>query len=392
MADYEALKQKIFETVEKYHQELIVFNDDLADNPEISSQEYESSRKAVELLRAHGFECEYPFDGITTAFKATYGPGGHKHKVAILTEYDALPGVGHACGHCVSCSISLLAGIALMDNQDELDCDVHVIGTPNEEVDGAKCQMVSDGIFDDYDMAIMIHLYDQNLTRCTLMALDSRLFTFHGKAAHGATAPWDGVSALNAAQLFVHAVDCYRQHVKPDVRMHGIYRYSGEAPNVVPEKASYELYTRSLSRPYLDELNDRVMKMAEGACLMTGATFEWEPTAAPYDNLKVNETGTAAVLEVFDELGIEVNGDPDKIFGSSDIGNVSFACPAFHPTLQIADKGIAIHTRGFEAEVRSERGHKAIADGAKVIALDIAKIFTDEDRIRKMREDFENSK
>lgn len=389
MANYEELKEKIFKAVEENLPEMIECNDDIADHPEVSSQEYRTSQKLVDLLRAHGYEVEYPYAGLDTSFKAVYGPDNHKHKVAVLTEYDALPEIGHACGHCVSGSISILAGLATKDIQDELDCDIHVLGTPNEEVDGAKCTMVKQGVFKNYDMAIMIHLYDRNLPYCTLLALDSNMFNFHGKAAHGAAAPWDGINALNAAQLFVHAVDCMRQHVTPDVRMHGIYQNGGAAPNVVPEEASYELYTRSADRRYLNKLNERVIKMAEGACLMTGATWDMYPTAQPYDNLQNVESGVAAIREVFDELGIEENGDPDELFGSSDIGNVSFECPAFHPTLQIVDRGVAIHTRGFVEAVKTDRAHETIGLGAKLIALDIAKIFSDEARIAQLKADFE---
>ena len=389
MANYEELKEKIFKAVEENLPEMIECNDDIADHPEVSSQEYRTSQKLVDLLRAHGYEVEYPYAGLDTSFKAVYGPDNHKHKVAVLTEYDALPEIGHACGHCVSGSISILAGLATKDIQDELDCDIHVLGTPNEEVDGAKCTMVKQGVFKNYDMAIMIHLYDRNLPYCTLLALDSNMFNFHGKAAHGAAAPWDGINALNASQLFVHAVDCMRQHVTPDVRMHGIYQNGGAAPNVVPEEASYELYTRSADRRYLNKLNERVIKMAEGACLMTGATWDMYPTAQPYDNLQNVESGVAAIREVFDELGIEENGDPDELFGSSDIGNVSFECPAFHPTLQIVDRGVAIHTRGFVEAVKTDRAHETIGLGAKLIALDIAKIFSDEARIAQLKADFE---
>ncbi len=173
MGKYEEVKEGILKGVGESLQELIALNDDLADHPEISGEEYESSRKIVELLRGKGFEVEYPFAGLDTAFKGVFGSNDHKYKVAILAEYDALPEIGHACGHCVSGSISILAAIALSKLQDALDTDVHIIGTPIEETDGAKCGMVKNGVFDQYDMAMMIHLYDQNLLYCTLLALDS---------------------------------------------------------------------------------------------------------------------------------------------------------------------------------------------------------------------------
>ena len=167
MDKYLEMKKKIFERIDANRAELIALNDDLADHPEISGQEFETSRKIVELLKKKGFAAEYPFDGIPTAFKAVY---------------DALPDIGHACGHCVSGSISVLAGIAMAELQDELDADIHVIGTPIEETDGAKTKMAEDGVFKDYDMAIMIHLYDQNLLYCKLNGLISYQYNFHGKS------------------------------------------------------------------------------------------------------------------------------------------------------------------------------------------------------------------
>ena len=305
-----------------------------------------------------------------------------------MAEYDALPGIGHACGHCVSDSISVLAAIALAPLQDELNCDIHILGTPNGEIDGAKCAIVEQGIFNDYDMAMMIHLYDQNMLYCKLLGLHQYLYTFHGKAAHASASPWDGVNALNAAQLMFHGIDMLCQHVTPNVRIHGVYRNGGEAPNIVPEEASAEFYYRALDKDYLFELDKRADNCAEGAAIATGATWEKALTAAMYDNLKNNDYGIELLREVYNELGFEINGDHDKVFGSSDAGNVSFVCPTFHHTLQIVDRGVAIHTREFAEAVKSPRAHEAIRQGAMVIGLHVAKIFSDEEKIRRMKEDF----
>ena len=389
MADYEKLKKQIDEKIASYHAEMIEFSDHIADNPEISGEEYETSKYIVEFLRGKGFDVEYPYGGLDTAFLATYGKTGRSHRVAILTEYDALPEIGHACGHNISGSMSVLAGLATIELQDELDCDIHIVGTPNEEMDGGKCRLDDRGLFDGYDMAMMVHLYDQNLLTCKLLALKGRMVEFHGKAAHAAMAPWEGTNALNAAELFMHAIDCYRQHVTPDVRIHGIYFNGGEAPNIVPEEASIKLYMRCLNKGILDNVIDRdILNMAQGACLMTGCTLTADMVEHPYDDLKPNPTGLEAIREIYDELGIDLNGDHSKIFGSSDIGNVSYSCPAFHPTLQLVDRGVAIHTREFEAQVKSERAHELIATGAKVIAYQIAKVIGDEERNRRMQADF----
>ena len=388
MDKYLKLKEILTEKVEDNLSDLIALNDDLADHPELSGEEHRSSKKIAEILEKRGFRVEMPFAGLDTSFRGIYGDDNHKYKVAIMAEYDALPGIGHACGHCVSGSISVLAAIALSELQDELNCDIHILGTPNEEIDGAKCAMVEQGIFNDYDMAMMIHLYDQNLLYCKLLGLHQYLYTFHGKAAHASASPWDGVNALNAAQLMFHGIDMLRQHVTPDVRMHGVYRNGGEAPNIVPEEASAEFYYRALDKDYLFELDKRADNCAEGAAIATGATWEKALTAAMYDNLKNNDYGIELLREVYNELGIEINGDHDKIFGSSDAGNVSFVCPTFHPTLQIVDRGVAIHTREFAEAVKSPRAHDAIRQGAMVIGLHVAKIFSDEEKIRRMKEDF----
>ena len=388
MDKYLKLKEILTEKVEDNLSDLIALNDDLADHPELSGEEHRSSKKIAEILEKRGFRVEMPFAGLDTSFRGIYGDDNHKYKVAIMAEYDALPGIGHACGHCVSGSISVLAAIALSELQDELNCDIHILGTPNEEIDGAKCAMVEQGIFNDYDMAMMIHLYDQNLLYCKLLGLHQYLYTFHGKAAHASASPWDGVNALNAAQLMFHGIDMLRQHVTPDVRMHGVYRNGGEAPNIVPEEASAEFYYRALDKDYLFELDKRADNCAEGAAIATGATWEKALTAAMYDNLKNNDYGIELLREVYNELGIEINGDHDKIFGSSDAGNVSFVCPTFHPTLQIVDRGVAIHTREFAETVKSPRAHEAIRQGAMVIGLHVAKIFSDEEKIRRMKEDF----
>lgn len=385
MHKYDEFKAKIEAKVQENLPKAIELNDYLADNPEVATEEFKSSQAIVDLLKSEGFDVEYPYCDVATAFKGTYGKGGHKYKIALLAEYDALPEIGHACGHCVSGSISVLSAIALKDLQDELDADIDIFGTPEEEVDGAKCRMVDAGCFDDYDLAIMIHLFDKNQLYCTLLALSTYQYTFHGKAAHASAAPWEGNNALNGAQLMMHAVDMMRQHVTPDVRLHAVYRNGGAAPNVVPEEASIELYGRALDRPYLNSLMEWIDDIAQGCAMATKTTWDKFPTSHAYDNLVNNAEGLKALQEVYDELGIEVNGDAKELFGSSDIGNISFRCPTFHPLLKVAPEGTPIHTREFAACVKTDLAHDVIALGAKVIGLDIAKIFTDEERIARLK-------
>lgn len=384
MEKYLELKQKIEKSISDYLQDAITLSDYMADNPEVSAEEFESSKKIVELLRSKGFDVEYPFCNVQTAFKGVYGSNNHKHKIALLAEYDALPEIGHACGHNISSSISVLAGLALKDLQDELDADIHIFGTPEEEANGAKCRMVDAGAFDGYDLAIMVHLYDRNMVTCKLLAINSYIITFFGKAAHASAAPWEGANALNGAQLALHAIDMLRQHVTPDVRMHAVYRDGGAAPNVVPEKASFEIFVRALDRPYLNTVIEKVHNCARGAAIATGTEVDIFENSHQYDDLKFNKEGVDALREVYEELGLDIIDKDDFLFGSSDIGNVSYKCPTFHPTLKLVERGIAIHTREFEEAVKTPKAHESLEKGAKIIAFDIAKILTDENRVARL--------
>lgn len=391
MDTYTDLIQAIDEEIGREHAALAALSDDIFDHPEVSGQETETCRKMVSLLRDRGCRVETPFAGLPTAFRGIFGPDNHTHKIAILAEYDALPEIGHACGHCLSGSISILAALALRRLQDQLDADVHIIGTPAEEDLGGKAVMVKGGVFDGYDMAMMVHLYDRNLLASKLLAMDSYMYHFRGKAAHASNAPWEGANALNAAQLMLHAMDMLRQHVKPDVRMHAVIRNGGEAPNIVPEEASVEVYVRALDRRYLNDVTGKVDDCARGAAVATQTTWKKYPTAESYDNLAPNQAGLDSLKEVFQELDLPLDDDPELIFGSSDVGNVSFVCPTFHPCLQAADRGVAIHTRAFASSMKTEAAYRALSNGARLIARQAAKIFSDPLRIQAVKRDFQKT-
>lgn len=389
-AERTELEQRAFAEIEQKCGVAVQLNDWLADHPELSGQEYESSKRIAQLLEREGFRVELPFAGYDTAFKAVKGAGGHSRKIALLAEYDALPGVGHACGHCTSGSISVLAGIALAPLQELLDADIHIIGTPMEETDGAKCKMTEDGVFDGCDMAIMIHMMNHNCVDMKFLAMDAYRYRFRGQSAHAAAEPWKGRNALNGAQLMLHAVDMLRQHVTPDVRMHAVYTNGGLAPNVVPDTAELEIYLRAAHRDVLDSVAARVDKCAEGAAVATETTWEKWAVQRPYDNIKRNETGVEQLGEIYAEFGLKTRVNEPS--GSSDIGNVSMVCPTFHPTLKIAEENVAIHSPEFAAAVKSEAAHEAIALGAKILALQVIRIFTDEEKTRRLREDFESQR
>lgn len=371
--NYEEMKAQIQSEAALYFDEICRLNDDIADHPELSGLEYETSKKIVEFLRSRQYDVVYPFNNMATAFKATYGRNHHHRKIALLAEYDALPEIGHACGHSAICSISILAAFALAMLQDQLDADIHIIGTPAEETYGGKCIMVEDGVFDQYDFAILVHPNNFSAPSANLLALDSAIYDFCGKASHAAAAPWEGNNALNAARLLFDSVDMFRQHVKPDVRIHGVINSGGVAANIVPDYSQVSMYTRSSDRYYLNEITKKVDTMAQCAAMMTGCTFKKTVPDKPFDNLKGNPVVEDVISDTFAELKVPFTRT-DTLFGSSDIGNVSFRCPAFHPVLKVSDA--PIHTAEFAAIMKSDTLHSAICTGALLISYTIVKIFS----------------
>lgn len=382
----EMMKTAVDQAINAHHQELIELSDYLADNPEISGQEYNSVKKINEILEKEGFQVISPYAGLETSFFAQKNSIGRKYKIAILVEYDALPKLGHACGHNVSGSISILAGLALQKIQDALNADIHIIGTPIEETDGAKCKMADEGIFDAYDMAMMIHLSYESIIDPKKVCLSSYQYEFMGKSAHSSASPWEGRNALNGAQLFMHATDMLRQHLKKDVQLHGIYTDGGAAPNIVPDHASIEMYIRANQKDTLLDAIKKVEDCAKGSAIATQTTYKITETANMYLDLSSPSKGLKALAEVYDELKVPyILSSPPS--GSSDIGNVSYKCPTFHPTLSITDEFIPLHTIEFEKKTREPKAHEAIAIGAKIIARQAIKVLTEENLLKEMKEE-----
>ena len=389
MKDYKELTAIIDGKIEENKAEVIAYSDDAADHPEIGRQEFRASANIKRIMESHGWQVEMPLAGWETGFRATCGSGGHAHKAAILAEYDALPGMGHACGHCVSGGMSILAALSLADLQDELDTDVHLIGTPSEEIDGAKINMAEDGVFDGYDTVMMIHIDDKNLMAPNVLADCGYKYIFHGKSAHAAAAPWEGVNALNAMQLFIHAIDMMRQHVYADCMFHYAINEGGTVPGIVPDRTSLTVEYRSLHMANLPMLTEKIDACAEGASVATGCTWEKEMAYPPFFDLKKNKAGEKALEEIYTELGYEITPDDGSNWGSSDIGNVSYICPAFQPTLQMVPKGVSLHTKEVEQTVRTDAGHKALVDGGKIMARFVAKVYSDSERLAAVKADFE---
>jgi amidohydrolase len=385
--DVEAIRQRVAAKIEANAQPLIELSRTIHQHPELGGEERRSVQALTGFLEQHTIPVERPYVGIETAFRATVAGRAPRPRVALLAEYDALPGIGHGCGHNVICTMSVGAAVGLKEVMGPLSASAEVIGSPAEETRGAKVDMLEKGAFDDVDFAMMLHPAPVTAIRMKSLALEPLEFTFHGKSAHAAQAPDQGVNALNAVISLFNHVDALRQHVKSDVRMHGIVTAGGEAPNIVPERAQARFYLRAPDREYLRELRRKVENCAEAAALATGSRLEVRRFENPFDNILTNPVLADAMRRNFEGLG-ETVIDEMSDGASTDMGNVSQAVPSIHGTIRIAQPGSALHTREFAQAAGSESGDRAVILGAKVLALTALDILTDRSRLTAMTEAF----
>jgi amidohydrolase len=378
----------LYAEIDRHWRDMAEMSDSFAAEPEVSGEEFKTSRAIVDVLEKSGFDVEYPFMGIPTAFIAKKGKPGSGGKVALLVEYDALPDIGHACGHNLHGSMSVLAGLGLLPLMKDIPGELLVVGTPAEETNGAKVEMAEKGVFDGCDFAIMIHSHcGKTIVKYRSLAMDAIEFTFKGKTSHAAAAPWEGINALNGLQLFFHAIDMLRQHVKPDVRMHGIYYEGGTAPNIVPERAKGRFYFRAPKRAYLDQIIEKVCDCARGAALATGTEVTWRNFEASFKDMLPNQAAEELLEGLFAEFGIPVT-EIEGFMGSSDVGDVSYKCPAVQPEMDICGRNVEAHTREFAEATTTEIAHEALRSGAKIIARSALEVLLDEKLRERMWEDY----
>ena len=360
----------------------------IAQHPELGEEEFETSRMLVEALSSRGWNVEYPYIGLPTAFNAIKR-NGDGPVVTFMAEYDALPDIGHACGHNLNGVISLLGGIALADAiGEEVKGEIRIVGTPAEETNGAKVEMADKGVFDDVGFAMMIHVVGNTTSPLyRSLAIIPVEFDFTGLASHAAAAPWDGRNALNGLQLMYHALDMLRQHVRPETRIHGVITKGGEAPNIVPDFAQASFYFRSPSRNYLETVLEKAYDCARGAALATGTEVSWRHHQTSFYELLPNPEVERRMMEVLDELRIPYSSEPYS-GGSTDAGNVSWKCPTMHLGLAITDEKVALHTKEFaRIAANPKNARKGVEEGAKAIARMGLIALTDADSRRKMAED-----
>jgi len=380
------------QTVERFKPLAVKLSDELAAAPELSGEEYEASKKIVGILEKAGFAVEYPFDGLETAFKATL-ENGEGPSVALMVEYDALPGIGHGCGHNLHGAMSVLAGLALADLKELFAGKLYVIGTPAEEENGAKIKMASDGVFDGMDIAMMIHCsggISVPAMRC--LSLKGYNYTFTGQTAHAAASPWDGRNALTAVRKFLDLLDARRESYTPDMRVSSVIAEGGKAPNVIPDTAMVKVEFRAETAAKMKRIEDIVFKCAKGASIALECDMNWEYTfPVGFFDLMINDAIENAVCGIFDDLGISFKtGMPAT--GSSDAGNVSYRCPVSHPLLSIVDEPLSFHTVEFAAATQKPLAYERLAIGARALAHLTLRTWNDADFRNAMRSEFEKRK
>ena len=383
-------QEKIRKSISLFFEKADQLGEYLTDHPEISGQEAESCKFITGFLEEQGYEIIAPITDMPYSFLAIDKKRKDfaGKKAAFLCEYDALPEVGHACGHSYSCAISILGALALRDAYPELPMRIDLIGTPGEEFVGGKCYMTERGAFDEYEYAAMIHLYNQNTTYFEILASNDRYFTFHGKAAHASAFPEKGRNALNAARLYMEAMDMWRQHITKDCQFHGIVVKGGEAPNIVPEEVSLDYYYRAATLENLWNLNKISETCAQGAAMATGTTVEWEQRYPDYGEIYWNEYMDEFMKGLFRNVGRELQPSPGP-GGSSDIGNVNMRIPVFHPLLDITDcdKNCVVHSVGFEKLLHTPAAKKALHDGAHIMAELAYRLAVEPEYLIQMKKD-----
>lgn len=377
------MKKKIYNEGQLIKQRLCEISDYIYNNPELGNEEYKAVEVLTTFLKEHDFKIEAPIADMATAFKATFDSGKPGMTIGYLCEYDALPKIGHGCGHNMIGVMSAGAGVALSKILHEIGGKVIVYGTPAEETNGGKVILAEAGVFDELDAAMIVHPDGETRASGSSSALYPIRFIYKGKTAHAAACPEKGINALNSVIQLFNGIDALRQHVTPDVRMHGIITKGGVAANIVPDEAIADFYFRASTKERVTEVIEKVKKIAEGAALMTGATLEMERYELPYDDLNTNEILSEMFNNNLRELGITDIKEAKATGGSSDIGNVSHVAPTIHPYIGITDCPMVGHSVEMANATTTSKAHDRLLIAALAMAYTGHDVIVRNESLRK---------
>jgi len=377
----ELLKRAAIEAIDHLEPQLLEVSHQIHQHPELAFEEHRAAALLVDTLRKGDLEVEAGAYGLETAFATEFGAASGP-TVALLAEYDALPEIGHACGHNLIATAALGAGLALSTLRDRLPGRIRVLGTPAEERGGGKELMARNGAFEGVAAALMMHPSSVDLVTMPCVALADLEVAYTGRSAHASAMPERGVNALDALVTAYQSIAQLRQHIRPNERLHGIITEGGSAPNIVPERAAGRFYIRAANLRELEPLRQRVVGCFEGAARATGAELDLQWGTVDYLDIRRNEPLEEAFRANAESLGrkfFPVEALPSSMAGSTDMGNVSHRVPSIHPMLAAAPIHCTIHNAEFAVHARAPIGDRAAIDGAKTLAMTALDVLLDED-------------
>jgi amidohydrolase len=383
--DIKKTKALVTKNVDAQSGKLIALSKKIHGNPETGFNEVKASKWLSDYLETNGFSVKRGICRLPTAFRATYGSG--KPSIALMAEYDALPEIGHACGHNIICTAAVGGAVAAKSAVDQFGGSIVVLGTPAEEMFGGKAIMAERGAFSDIDIAMIVHPSTSDVASALALACITLEVEFFGKAAHAAALPEEGVNALEAMILSFNGINSLRQHINERARIHGIITQGGDAPNVVPDHTAGTFLVRAADETYLEELKTKVLNCFQAAAMSTGAQlkYAWKDYFAP---LLANVTLAEVLSANMRAIGRELQPIPDRAFGSSDVGNVSMLVPTIHPEVAIAPRNISLHSAEFRTAAVSAEGNRGLLDGAKALAMTAVDLLADKKLISKIKKEF----
>ncbi len=387
----EKIKEEVCATIESMKDQLLDISRTIHANPELALKETKAAALLTETIEKAGLPVERGVYGLDTAFVSEFG-SDQGPCVAILAEYDALPEIGHACGHNLIATAALGAGLSLAKLGDRLPGRLRLMGTPGEEGAGGKIMMDAEGAFANVDAAMMIHPGGVNLRTMPTLAATSVETIYHGRPAHAAASPHEGINALDAIVTAYQAIAQLRQHIRHTERIQGIITDGGQASNIIPARTAGRFGVRAANRENLEVLKKKVQGCFEAGALATGATLEAKWASASYLDLRTNWPLADMFQHNAESLGrefIPLDMLPLGAAGSTDMGNVSYRVPSIHPLMAAAPADCTIHHPDFTGYAGSEMGDSAAIDGAKALAMTALDYFTDADLRESVRKQFE---
>lgn len=385
----------IEEIVSIYEPELRKLALDIHDNPELGRQEFKACKWQVELLRKYGFEVETNYCDIETSYHAVFKGEQPGPKIAMLAEYDALPELDHGCGHNLIAMMSTGSGLAIKKMVETYGGEIHVMGTPAEETEGAKVAMAKKGIFKDIDVVMMAHPSPINGSSINTAAIRARKVEFFGRTAHAAATPYEGLNALDAVINFFNLVNALRQQLRSDVRIHGIIDNGGVAPNIIPDYTSAKFYVRANRMERVDETLERVRACAEGAAIGTGTTYKISKIEEDFKDTNSNMTLCELACQQYEKLGHEIQRfGKITISGSSDLGDVSYECPAIQLMcgmgIEDGEEMYSPHTVPFEKHARSKAALDNAIEFIKAFTLTAQELLANPEHLEKIKKEFDS--